>query len=189
MNLVRSLSAASMGPPHDGGGAWSVWTPTYTRGLASMGPPHDGGGEYAAALSSSLIPSLLQWGRLTMEAESCFRSANSKLGVYASMGPPHDGGGELVIASRRAASVGASMGPPHDGGGEPATDVRRPQARVGASMGPPHDGGGEKKNELSPSALMARLQWGRLTMEAESGRRVYWSVSTLRTASPSRLLA
>jgi len=26
-------------------------------------------------------------------------------------------------------------------------------------------------------------------MEAESGRRVYWSVSTLRTASPSRLLA
>ena len=61
---------------------------------ASMGPPHDGGGEYGRDRWQEVWNDMLQWGRLTMEAESRANTQYASWHGYASMGPPHDGGGE-----------------------------------------------------------------------------------------------
>ena len=65
---LSGCRAASMGPPHDGGGEYDAENRTPIADLASMGPPHDGGGEPHIKMLA-MGAAMLQWGRLTMEAE------------------------------------------------------------------------------------------------------------------------
>ena len=136
---------------------------------------------------------MLQWGRLTMEAERQGGSGVCCCGHTASMGPPHDGGGEAICRPRTILTksrlqwgrltMEAERGDPcrriivasvlQWGRLTMEAERRlrpRDRSRAGASMGPPHDGGGEAMNggwEIERWAL----QWGRLTMEAESPER------------------
>ncbi len=163
----------SMGPPLDGGGdmAAAIGRPVRSR-RASLGPPLDGGGDRRRCLGragvdgcfngaaarwrrrqgrtgSARWPSVrLQWGRRSMAAETLPRPGAVRLRAPASMGPPLDGGGDRVGHRRRVVGGVASMGPPLDGGG----DVVAPATAADA---PSH----------------VRLQWGRRSMAAETGRR------------------
>ena len=133
----------------------------------------------------------LQWGRLTMEAER-FR-AKTKLENRQQLQ-----WGRLTMEAERwrshayYADPPASMGPPHDGGGETGPPSSHASRELSASMGPPHDGGGERI-EGDHLTIYDLLQWGRLTMEAESAiifvifkpaSRLQWGRLTMEAESP-----
>ena len=108
-----------------------------------MEPPDQAGGDTAKRSTAPLCRASLQWSRLTRQAETSARRHAWRTECSASMEPPDQAGGDTAGVS---------------------TSVKLNSI---ASMEPPDQAGGDGGNS-SCRATGSKLQWSRLTRQAET---------------------